>query len=127
LGRNRKQNFSINFDCTENALSEVENDDDTRSKQITAGSLLYILAYLVDNPDAGDTFEGIVEWWLLHQRIKIQTRTVSEAAAAKLVDQGLIVAEEGSDSRVIYRINRDANNFQNIQTMLRQIRTSLDD
>ena len=29
----------------------------------------FILAYLSDNPDAGDTFEGIVEWWLLNQRI----------------------------------------------------------
>ena len=41
----------------------------------------HILAYLMDNPDAGDTFEGIVEWWLLHQRIKFETETVSEAVA----------------------------------------------
>jgi hypothetical protein len=35
----------------------------------------YILDYLSDNPDAGDTFEGIVEWWLLTQSIKFEMRT----------------------------------------------------
>ena len=64
----------------------------------------YILAYLSDNPDAGDTFEGIVEWWLLNQRIKFETRNVSEAVA-KLVSEGLIVEHEASDSRIIYKVN----------------------
>jgi hypothetical protein len=64
----------------------------------------YILAYLSDNPDAGDTFEGIVEWWLLNQRIKFETRNVSEAVA-RLVSEGLIVEHEASDSRIIYKVN----------------------
>lgn len=86
----------------------------------------HILAYLVDNPDAGDTFEGIVEWWLLHQRIKFETRTVSEAVA-ELIAEGLITEEKGSDARVVYRVHRGAHNVQNIQTRLNQIRNSLDD
>ena len=65
----------------------------------------YILAYLSDNPDAGDTFEGIVEWWLLNQRIKFETRNVSEAVA-RLVSEGLIVEHEASDSRIIYKVKR---------------------
>jgi len=65
----------------------------------------YILAYLSDNPDAGDTFEGIVEWWLLNQRIKFETRNVSEAVA-RLVSEGLIIEHEASDSRIIYKVNR---------------------
>ncbi len=85
----------------------------------------HILAYLADNPDAGDTFEGIVEWWLLHQRIKFETRAVS-AAVAKLVAEGLIVEQEGSDSRVVYRVSQDADNVQEIQARLSQIRASLD-
>ena len=63
----------------------------------------YILAYLSDNPDAGDTMDGIVEWWLLDQRIKFETRNVSEAVS-QLVSQGLIV-EHTADSRTIYRVN----------------------
>ena len=86
----------------------------------------HILAYLADNPDAGDTFEGIVEWWLLHQRIKFETRTVSEAVA-KLVAEGLIVEEKGLDSRVVYRVQGSAHDVQNIQARLSQIRSSLDD
>jgi hypothetical protein len=65
----------------------------------------YILAYLSDNPDAGDTFDGIVEWWLLDQRIKFETRNVSEAVS-RLVSEGWIVEQEQADSRVIYRVNR---------------------
>ena len=86
----------------------------------------HILAYLADNPDAGDTFEGIVEWWLLHQRIKYETRTVSEAVA-KLIDEGLIREEKGTDARVVYRVHRGSHNVQNIQERLSQIRGSLDD
>ena len=64
----------------------------------------HILNYLCDNPNAGDTFDGIVEWWLLHQRIKFETRNISEAVR-KLVAEGLILENEGPDSRVRYRIN----------------------
>jgi hypothetical protein len=64
----------------------------------------YILAYLADNPDAGDTLDGIVEWWMLTQTIKFETHTVSQAVA-KLVAEGLIV-EKRIDSRVIYKVNR---------------------
>ena len=75
----------------------------------------YILAYLSDNPEAGDTFDGIVEWWLLDQRIKFETRNVSEAVA-RLISEGLIVKHEESDSRIIYKVNR---------TMERAIRKKL--
>ena len=75
----------------------------------------YILAYLSDNPDAGDTFDGIVEWWLLDQRIKFETRNVS-AAVSRLVSEGLIVQQEEADSRVIYRVNRTRENA--IRTIL---------
>jgi len=75
----------------------------------------YILAYLADNPDAGDTFDGIVEWWLLRQRLKFETRNVSEAVA-KLVSQGLIEEHEEADSHIVYRVNRTKE--QMIRSML---------
>lgn len=65
----------------------------------------YILAYLSENADAGDTFDGVAEWWLLNQLIKFETHNVSKAVA-RLVSEGLIVKHEGADSHVIYRINR---------------------
>lgn len=86
----------------------------------------HILAYLADNPNAGDTFEGILEWWLLHQRIKFESRIVSEAVA-KLVDEGLIEEGKGCDSRVVYRILGGAHNVHHIQMRMDEIRSSLDD
>jgi hypothetical protein len=65
-----------------------------------------ILAYLHANPDAQDTLEGIVEWWLLDQDIRRQTERV-EQALAELAGRGLIVARMGSDSRVHYGIDRN--------------------
>lgn len=64
-----------------------------------------ILAYLHANPDAQDTFEGIVEWWLLDQSIKRQSERVKQALA-ELTARGLVVARIGTDSRVHYSIDR---------------------
>lgn len=64
-----------------------------------------ILAYLHANPDAQDTLEGIIEWWLLDQNIKRQSERVRQALA-QLTARGLIVARMGTDSRVHYGIDR---------------------
>jgi len=98
--------FSIpNLCCTENALAEVREMKIQVDKKEQREVCYYILAYLADNPDAGDTFDGIVEWWLLDQRIKFETRNVSEAVS-QLVSEGLIVEHAEADSRIIYRVNR---------------------
>jgi len=80
----------------------------------------FILSYLTRHPDAGDTFDGIVEWWLLQQRIKFETRNVSEAVA-RLVAEDLILEHIGADSRVTYRVNRTRE--QAIRNMLSRART----
>jgi hypothetical protein len=80
----------------------------------------YILSYLVDHPEAGDTLEGIVEWWLLHQKIRFETRTVSQAIA-ELVAQGLIIEQKGADARIIYRANRSSENIQEILSEIRDL------
>ncbi|HWP43514.1 MAG TPA: hypothetical protein VNO14_09790 [Blastocatellia bacterium] len=64
-----------------------------------------ILAYLASHPDAQDTMEGIVEWWLLEQEIRRSTALVN-AALAELVSQGLVLERLGRDGRTHYRINR---------------------
>ena len=81
----------------------------------------FILLYLTRHPDAGDTFDGIVEWWLLEQRIKFETRNVSEAVA-RLVAEGLILEHVGSDSRVTYRVNQTRE--QAIRSMLSRAKIS---
>lgn len=75
------------------------------------------MGYLIDNPDAQDTLEGIVEWWLLEKSIERGTVTVKEALA-KLVDRSLILERVGSDSRLRYSINGDK--LEEISALLAQ-------
>jgi hypothetical protein len=79
-----------------------------KPKTPTAGKLQVarkILAYLAEYPDAQDTVEGIVEWWLLEQKIKHHAAQVKDALA-ELVAQGLILERTGKDARIHYRMNR---------------------
>jgi hypothetical protein len=78
-----------------------------------------ILAYLAEHPKAQDTVEGIVEWWLLEERIKNRTITVQEALA-ELVAKGFVLKREGVDTRTFYRINR--RKYRQIQSLLTQRR-----
>ena len=63
-----------------------------------------ILAYLISHPGAQDTLEGIVEWWLLEQRIRHQMAIVQEALS-DLVAENLVLRRQGKDSRTHYRVN----------------------
>lgn len=64
-----------------------------------------ILAYVSRHPNAEDTLEGIVNWWLLEQQIK---RVVAEvkAALARLVMEKLMLSRRGPDGQTRYRLNR---------------------
>jgi hypothetical protein len=64
-----------------------------------------VLAYLAANVEAQDTFEGIVEWWLLEQHIKSQSAEIREVLD-DLAARRLIVERRATDSRIHYRINR---------------------
>ena len=64
-----------------------------------------ILAYMAENPDAQDTLEGIVGWWLSEQEVKSNTALVGEALT-ELVNRGLILARRCKDARTYYKVNR---------------------
>lgn len=64
-----------------------------------------ILAYLTDHPHSGETLEGIVQWWLLERKIKLQIKEVKRALA-ELVAKGLVLESKTKDSRTHYRINQ---------------------
>lgn len=64
-----------------------------------------ILAYLAEHPDARDTLEGIVQWWLLEQEIKKRAAEV-KAALDDLVLEGLVIEERGADAQTHYLLNR---------------------
>lgn len=75
-----------------------------------------ILSYLVENKTAEDTIEGIVEWWLMHERIKRRTKEVRKALD-ELLRENLIIARESKDSKIHYRIN--PRKTEEIKTLLK--------
>jgi hypothetical protein len=64
-----------------------------------------VLVYLTEHTGAQDTLEGIVEWWLLEQRIIHQTEEVNKVLA-DLTARNLLVQVKSADGRVHYRANR---------------------
>jgi predicted transcriptional regulator len=63
-----------------------------------------ILSYLLEHPMAGDTVEGIVEWWLLKQEVQRQTATVKKALQ-ELVQKEFVLEAREKDGRLHYRLN----------------------
>ena len=64
-----------------------------------------ILRYLIKNPSAQDTLEGIVDWWFLPRTIKYQ-KVLVKKALDMLIDDGLVIAQHGRDSQTIYKLYR---------------------
>jgi hypothetical protein len=64
-----------------------------------------ILEYLLRNPDAGDSIEGIVDWWLLEQRI-VRAIEETQKSLDELVARGLLRARHALDGRTHYRLNK---------------------
>ncbi|MGI8917690.1 MAG: hypothetical protein ACR2H6_03735 [Pyrinomonadaceae bacterium] len=62
-----------------------------------------ILDYLRRNPEAQDTLEGIVQWWLPAQHFTPRVATIKEALQ-KLIDAEFISEHRGKDAQVSYRI-----------------------
>ena len=63
-----------------------------------------ILGYMIRNPQANDTCEGIVEWWLREQKIRHSVAD-AKAALAEFVAQRLVLTRQGVDGRTHYRLN----------------------
>jgi hypothetical protein len=104
----------------------VENGRDTRSRTSKARLLLthspslnqcprintklpklarQILRYLREHPEAQDTFEGIMVWWVSERAIKHWLPQVRRSLAA-LVARGYLEKRTAADGRVFYRLNQ---------------------
>ena len=65
-----------------------------------------ILAYLMDNPNAQDTLQGIVDWWMLQQDIK-RNITLIRKVIGRLIRKGFLLERLGIDNRKYYQVNRE--------------------
>ncbi len=63
-----------------------------------------ILQYLVSNPDAEDTLEGIARWWLERRRIELTINEVRDSLEV-LLNRGLILATRQRLTAPCYRMN----------------------
>jgi hypothetical protein len=79
----------------------VRSDETDEKISIVAS---YILAYLAEHPEARDGLEGIMDWWLLEQRIRYETRVVKEALS-ELVKNRLIIEERADRMPPVYHVN----------------------
>lgn len=75
----------------------MKNEDELLSQRI--------ISYLEKHPEAGDTLEGIVTWWLEQERID---RVVDEVADVlrSLEKKGTIQAHRTQTGTTIYKIKK---------------------
>ena len=63
-----------------------------------------ILDYLARQPDAQDTIEGIIQWWVLDSCIRSWAPKI-EKTVANLVEQRLLEEKPSPDGKIFYRIS----------------------
>ncbi len=64
-----------------------------------------IVQHLLRHPDAKDTVEGILAWWLPAGGVGFTTEDVQQATAA-LSDQGWLEVRDFGPSRTVYGLKR---------------------
>jgi hypothetical protein len=63
-----------------------------------------ILDYLGRHPDAQDTIDGILHWWLLDTCIRKWTPQIAKAIA-QLVERGSLEERPAADGQIFYRLS----------------------
>jgi hypothetical protein len=63
-----------------------------------------ILDYLARHPDAQDTIDGILHWWVLDAGRRKGASKIAETIA-QLVEQGFLEQKPSADGQVFYRVS----------------------
>jgi Fe2+ or Zn2+ uptake regulation protein len=61
-----------------------------------------LVDYLAEHPEAMDTADGIAEWWLTRQRIRVDLAALARVLS-RLTDLG-VLEKIGSDENARYRL-----------------------
>lgn len=64
---------------------------------------LEILDYLARHPDAEDTIDGILHWWVLDACIRKWTPKIAETVT-QLVERGFLEERTSAEGRIFYRL-----------------------
>ena len=63
-----------------------------------------ILDYLARHPEAQDTLDGILHWWVLDSCVKRWAPRIAETVA-KLVEQGFLDEKRSPDGQTFYHVS----------------------
>lgn len=85
------------------------NENDQRSECVLSNPPLpspasEILDYLARHPEAQDTLDGILHWWVLDACVKTWAPRITETVA-KLVEQGFLEEKPSPDGRKFYHVS----------------------
>jgi hypothetical protein len=62
----------------------------------------FILQYLLKNPDAGDTIEGIMNWWVRSEMFQLKSEQIIEAVNLLCAKGMLVKRKYGGDEKVYF-------------------------
>lgn len=65
-----------------------------------------VLNYLRRNPDAGDTLEGIVKWWMGFENIELSMKDVADVLEI-LIQKKAINVYVIADGTAFYKVNKE--------------------
>jgi len=75
-----------------------ELDEQRREEEMAEA----VLQYLAEHPNAMDTLEGITEWWLMRQRVRVEAKRLAKVLR-QLTEKGLL-EEIGAGENPMYRL-----------------------
>lgn len=72
----------------------------------TASITLMVLQYLMSNPGAKDTLEGIRKWWIATRRQEPRSDEL-QAVLEELMQKGWVVRFKPTGSKHVYGLNKE--------------------
>jgi hypothetical protein len=95
----------IAWDPGESVLAQAcpYPEDDAQREQVLARC---VLDYLAEHPQAMDTVEGIAEWWVMREQVRVDVRLL-ERVLHRLTEQG-VLEKNHSGSQVRFSLTKGA-------------------
>jgi Fe2+ or Zn2+ uptake regulation protein len=66
-----------------------------------------IVEYLREHPRASDTLDGIAEWWIMRQHVRVELNTVKNVLRQLIAEGVLREIGEGDSRRYSLNVKRD--------------------
>ena len=64
-----------------------------------------VMSYLAEHPEAMDTTDGIAEWWLMRQRIRVDLAALSKTLS-RMTNEG-VLEKVGTGENARYRLKSE--------------------